>query len=364
MSERLPVEVVVPLRWARPEPPAPVNGDVGRLGEFAAYLDNLASLAHVTVVDGSAPSLVRSHTEAFGPRVRVLTPQGSGLNGKVVGSLTGIHAARHELVVLADDDVRYDPESLRAVVDALQNADVVRPQNVFISWPWHARWDTGRTLMARSVGADWPGTFGLRASAVRAMGGWDADVLFENLEMVRTAQANGLRVSNRPDIIVPRVVPSLRHFSGQRLRQAYDSWAQPGRLVAELAIVPLTVVLAVRRRRRRGLVLLAGAVVAGAVTGRQRYRPLPTPWDVPAWSLAWLVERGVLSWCTVVVRLRGGVRYHGRRVTRAAHRPGQLAPRWVNLHGSRWPWSRVAVEPSIKAGVRSAVRELGPPGKV
>ena len=143
--------------------------------------------------------------------------------------------------------------------------------------------------------------------------------------MVRTAQAAGLRVSNRPDIIVARVVPLTRHFADQRLRQAYDSWAQPGRLVAELAILPLTAVLAVRRRRC--LALLAGAVVAAAVTGRHRYSPLPTPWDAPAWSLAWVAELAVLSWYAVGVRVRGGVRYHGRRVTRAAHRPRELATR-------------------------------------
>jgi hypothetical protein len=34
-----------------------------------------------------------------------------------------------------------------------------------------------------------------------------------------------------------------------------------------------------------------------------------------------------MAWCGVFVRLRGGVRYHGQRVRRAAHRPAELATR-------------------------------------
>ena len=87
-----------------------------------------------------------------------------GRNGKVAGVVTGVRCARHERVVVADDDVRYDAASLRAVVAGLDDGELVRPQNVFTSWPWHARWDTGRSLLNRAVSHDHPGTFGVRRS--------------------------------------------------------------------------------------------------------------------------------------------------------------------------------------------------------
>ena len=54
--------------------------------------------------------------------------------------------------------------SLAKVIAALATADVVRPQNYFQPLPWHARWDTGRMLLNRVTGGDWPGTLGVRRS--------------------------------------------------------------------------------------------------------------------------------------------------------------------------------------------------------
>ncbi len=282
-------------------------------------------LADVTVVDGSEPAEADRHRAAITPQVRIIPPSGEGQNGKVLGALTGVYASRHDVVVLADDDVRHDRESIGALMGALESADIVRPQNVFTSWPWHARWDTGRSLLARAVGADWPGTFAVRVGAIHAMGGWDPDVLFENLEMVRTAKAAGCRVANRPDIVVGRVPPTAGQFWSQRLRQAYDDWAQPGRLAGELAILPTTVLLA--RRQPAALVTTAVAAVAVAGVGRRRFRKLPTPPDVPLWAVIWLGERGVLVWVALLTRARGGVRYHDQRLHRAAHSPGALRRR-------------------------------------
>lgn len=333
LASRLPVEVVIPLRW----PAGHLGRSRGRssgndpLPELAAYLERLVRLADVTVVDGSEPDEADRHRSAIPSQVRIIPPRGEGMNGKVLGALTGVYASRHDIVVLADDDVRHDGESIAALLKALEFADIVRPQNVFTSWPWHARWDTGRSLLARAVGADWPGTFAVRVSAIHAMGGWDPDVLFENLEMVRTAQATGCRVANRPDIVVGRVPPTADQFWSQRLRQAYDDWAQPGRLAAELAILPTTVLLA--RRQPAALATTAVAAVAVAGVGRQRFRRLPTPPDVPLWAVVWLGERGVLVWVALVTRARGGVRYHDHRLPCAAHRLGALSRR----HGADGP---------------------------
>lgn len=182
-----------------------------------------------------------------------------------------------------------------------------------------------RSLVARFVGGDWPGTFGVRAAALIDVGGWDHDVLVENLEMWRTAQVAGMRVSNRPDLVVQRCPPTTRQFRGQRLRQAYDDMGQPVRLVVELALLPT--VIASRRRPLTVGRLAASAVVAAAF-GKRRWRPLDTPWDVPLWAPLWLAERSILVWVALATRLlRGGVVYHGRTIRVAAHSRGALRRR-------------------------------------
>ena len=147
--------------------------------------------------------------------------------GKVSGVRTGVRLASHEKVVIADDDVRYDPAALRRVAQLLESHDLVRPQNYFSRLPWHARWDTARTLLNRCLGRDYPGTLAVRRSRLLAMGLYDGDVLFENLELIRTVRAHGGSTVAPLDLYVARVPPSAAHFWGQRTRQAYDDFALP-----------------------------------------------------------------------------------------------------------------------------------------
>jgi hypothetical protein len=313
------VEYVLPLKWSAEQ-------SERELPELAGYLRGLARLADVTVVDGSDAELVARHAGAFGPAVRVVTPRPwPGANGKVRGVVTGVRASRHELVVVADDDVRYEPAVLVRVPELLADADLVRPQNVFEPAPWHARWDTGRTLLNRALRHDHPGTFGLRRGTFLAMGGYDGDVLFENLELARTVAAAGGREVHAPDLFVVRRPPTARHFTGQRVRQAYDSFATPGRLAAELSVLPALAVAARRRRLGAAALVLAGGTVALAEAGRRRAggRAVFGP-TAPLWAPLWLAERSVCSWLAVGRRLGGGVPYAGGRLRTAAHSPRQL----------------------------------------
>ncbi|GMA86070.1 hypothetical protein GCM10025868_13200 [Angustibacter aerolatus] len=141
--DRLDAEVVIPVRWDR----LPAAEHAAEVEAMAGYLRGLSGLADVTVVDGSCPDRFAEHARAWAPSARHVAPTGGtavGVNGKVVGAMTGVLLARHERVVLADDDVRYDRDTLTQVVRLLDDADLVRPQNVFSQWPWHARWDGAR----------------------------------------------------------------------------------------------------------------------------------------------------------------------------------------------------------------------------
>jgi hypothetical protein len=156
MSEPLGLSYLLPLRWTEER----------NLAELSAYLRFLAARCEVVVVDASPPELARRHRTAWGSTVRALPPRPDlgALNGKARGVLTGVPLCAHERVVIADDDVRYEDAALRRMSRLLDDADLVRPQNYFDPRPWHARWDTARSLVNRALGADYPGTLGVRRS--------------------------------------------------------------------------------------------------------------------------------------------------------------------------------------------------------
>ena len=286
------------------------------------YLSWLSTQAEVIVVDGSAEDLFDRHHKLWGPYVThvPVAPELCTRNGKVGGVLTGAHLATSEVLIIADDDVRYDAQTLRRAEQALADMDLVRPQNYFDPLPWHARWDTARILLNRAFGGDYPGTFIVRRSAFLATGGYSGDVLFENLELLRTMKAAGAKIANRPDIFVQRIPPTIRDFRRQRVRQAYESLAQPLRFTAELSLLP-TLSYLIFRRRWKALIELVATLIAAAEFGRRRHQG--RPFFPPASALfvpAWLTERALCAWVAAWHRLHGGVQYSGENFLIAAHR--------------------------------------------
>jgi glycosyl transferase family 2 len=320
-SGELACSYVLPLR----------SRDTKRQAELTTYLRQLSRwCAEVVVVDGSSVEVFALNAQAWGGSVRhiPLLPEFASLNGKAAGVNTGIAQASYELIVIADDDVRYERPELERIVDLLEGCELVRPQNYFCPLPWHARWDTARILLNRAVGADFPGTLAVRRSRIRAIGGYDGDVLFENLELIRTVEAGGGRTISPLDLYVRRLPPSARHFWGQRTRQAYDDFAIPPRMALWLIIIPAVATAVARRRPGR---LAAGAALASFVAegGRNRAggrRIFPATSSLLA--SVWMLERGVCSWLAVIQRLRyGGVRYGDSVIRVAAHSRRKLRRR-------------------------------------
>ncbi len=302
---------VLPIRRAAP------GGDE----ELCAYLDELVRLVPVVVVDGSAPDVFAHHAERW-PRairhLRVDDDRARDLNGKVAGVVTGLRRVRTPKAVIADDDVRWDRFALSRLAALLDDADVVRPQNFFAPAPWHAVLDEARTLIARATGGDWPGTLGVRMDAYARTNGYDGDVLFENLELVRTLRAAGARELVAQDLYVARRPPAARHFFSQRVRQAYDEHARPARLAAQLAIVP-ALALATRRFGARAPLAAACVAIALAESGRRRgggTRVFPATASLAA--PLWTSERAITAWVALALRACGGVAYSNGRLRRAA----------------------------------------------
>jgi hypothetical protein len=313
------VSYVLPLRWTKP-------GPIDELGDYLRSIRT--AVDEIVVVDGSPAPLFEQHAEALGGLARHLPPDPdlTFQMGKVNGVLTGARECSGELVVFADDDVRYDLPSLRRTVRLLAKADLVRPQNFFDELPWHARWDTARSLLNRvftgdpafPVG-DFPGTLALRRSALLATGGYDGDALFENLELMRTIHAAGGRVVTPLDLYVARKPPSAAHFLSQRVRQAYDDFAIPARMGVFLALGPVVARSARRSGGARRLALgVVGSMLIAEIGRRRAGGAARFPLSGSLLAPAWLAERSLCSWLALWARLRGGVLYGRRRLPHSA----------------------------------------------
>jgi Glycosyl transferase family 21 len=317
----LELTYVLPLRW----------DEERELGELTEYLERLSGFVELIVVDGSPTEVFKSHRsswERFGVHVPP-DPDLSFLNGKVDGVFTGVRRASHEAVVIADDDVRYAEDALRRVTALLQENELVRPQNYFAPMFWHARWDSARSLLNRAIGADFPGTLGFQKSFFMTMGGYDGDVMFENLELIRKIAAAGGREVAPLDLFVARIPPDSRGFWSQRVRQAYDDLAMPARLTVFLSVLPL-VIVAVATRRTRWLIGAALVSVAAAEVGRKRGGGDKVfPASASLFAPLWLSERAVCSWLALGSRIvRGGVRYRTGTIKMAATPQRRLESRF------------------------------------
>lgn len=311
---------VLPLKWR----------EAGDVAGTAAYLKWVSRRCDVIVVDGSPSDVFDVHAAAWSDYAKIVPPD-PDLNyamGKVNGVVTGIRHADSPYVVIADDDVRYEHESLVRLRRELDRAEIVRPQNYFDPLPWHAAWDTSRTLLNRSFWADYPGTLGIRRDFFMSLGGtYDGDTMFENLELMRTVEAGGGTVFSPLDLYVHRQPPDSGHFFSQRVRQAYDDLAQPARLFPTLAVLP-TVLLAGRRRKKVVTALALGGVGFAELGRRRAGGTKVFPWYTSFTAPLWIAERALCSWLAVWSRVRrGGIAYGGGIVPMAANSPKELRRR-------------------------------------
>lgn len=290
--------------------------------ELTRYLQSIASHVEVIVVDGSPDGVFEAHHRRWGDVTHIRPDERWDFPfRKVTGVLTGVVAATHRLVVIADDDVRWTPDLLAAAAERLGDHAVLRPQNYFVPHRWHTRWDTGRILLNRLFGGDWPGTLVVDRDLLLVAGGYDGSAMFENLELVRTLKAAGGHEVVALDLLIPRRPPEIGQFLDQRVRQAYDEFARPWRLVVELAVLPALIV-----GRRRVAMTLLGVSIVLAELGRRRGNGTSVFGRFDAlWAPAWVAERSLTSWLAALAKARhGGITYRGTVIGKAATPPRRL----------------------------------------
>jgi hypothetical protein len=309
-----PCSYVVPFRQ--------IATDAGTLATLANDFRRLGSRCEIVVADGSPPADFARHDAAWGRLCRhvPLDPRWRFANGKVNGVLTGIDAASHEYVVLADDDVVHERADVDRLCALLAEADLVVPQNYFRPLPWWARVETARMLVNRAIrpAGDYPGTYALRRSVLRRIGPYDGDVLFENEAMRLHFARHGARVVHARNLMIARRPPTFAKWREQRVRQAYEDLDLRSKTAIFAALLPAGGLV--------GVTLGAGATAAYAATvaataialaavGRDGAAASVIPASTSLAAPLWVLERAVsvhrAAWARLV---RGGCRYGDRLI--------------------------------------------------
>ena len=311
-----------------------VRFDAGEAGRFRDYFRLLAGAGcEVLVVDGSPREVFNAHAEAWGGACvhAPVDPQYKYLNGKVNGIHTGVSLAAHECIVLADDDIRYTPDDVRRMSEMLDTFEMVRPQNYLKPLPAWARTEAARMLINRAWMAegDYPGTLGVRREAMRRLGHYDGDVLFDNEEIVRHFRAHGARIAYARDFFILKRPPGFRKWVEQRPRQAYEDFVMRTKTAFFAALLPALALLWFAAGW--GWALAAGAVVAcGAVLvaarglgdGAARFFP---PW-LCLYAPLWVAERVASTYWAFYWRVaRGGYPFGDRLLAKGTGRAWRVA---------------------------------------
>ncbi|HEX8397680.1 MAG TPA: glycosyltransferase family 2 protein [Pyrinomonadaceae bacterium] len=283
--------------------------------DFRRYFGLLRACGcEVLVVDGSPAEVFDAYDEAWRNRCRhaAVDPQYRYLNGKVNGIHTGIALAAHERVILADDDIRYTPDDVERMSRLLSDYEMVRPQNYFLPLPFWARMEAARMLINRAWlrEGDYTGTLGVTRSAMRRVGHYDGDVLFDNEEIVRHFRLKNARIKYARDFFVLKRPATFRKWIEQRPRQAYEDFIMRAK-TAFFVLLPIALVLfwsfgGFAFALGFALLVALGAIFTAALglnDGATNFFPISTVFYAPLW----FIERSFSTYWAFYWRFtRGG----------------------------------------------------------
>lgn len=209
--------------------------------------------------DDPALAVVRSLAAEFPDRdiAVVVDPRQHGANGKITNLINLYPAARHEILVLADSDMRADPDFVATLV-----ADLERPGVGAVTCLYLGRPEPGLTsalgaqfinhhflpqvLISRALGSE-EGCFGATIALTRAtlarIGGFDAlkDILADDHEIGRRVRGLGLRVALSRALVDDTVnEPDWESLLGHELRWARTiRQANPAGFAASVVTLPV-----------------------------------------------------------------------------------------------------------------------------
>jgi hypothetical protein len=290
--------------------------------EFDNYFQLLRQAeCEVVVVDGSDRETFDAHHRVWAGTCRHKTVDSrfGYLNGKVNAIHTGVEAASHEKIILADDDVHYEPDEIASICERLEKFDVVRPQNFIEPLPWWARSEAARMLINRATlrAGDYPGTCAFRRAVMLRDGDYDGDVLFDNEEMIRHFARRGFTIDYNINLLVRKNPPRFRKWLEQRPRQAYEDFALRWKTFFFASIFPVVGFLTLIGNSRTMMAFAAALMVGSmllAFAGRRRGRAAQVfPYSTCCFAPLWILERAASTYVAFGWRLfRGGYPFGDR----------------------------------------------------
>lgn len=295
----------------------------------------------VLIVDGSPAEIFSAHDAIWckskDEAIRHVTvnPQYTYLNGKVNGIHTGVALAAHEKIILADDDIRYTHENVRRMNALLSEYEMVRPQNYLRPLPFWARMEAARMLINRAWirEGDYPGTLGITRAAMRRVGHYDGDVLFDNEEIVRHFRVHKAKIFYARDFFVLKRPPSLSKWLEQRPRQAYEDFVMRTK-TAFFFLLPIVFIAALLIFGWQAALTLALIVACGGILlaakglGDSAMRVFPV--SICLYAPLWILERtGSTYWALYWRIIHRGYPFGAKIVAKGTGRA------WVS--GGRMP---------------------------
>ena len=327
--------------------------DAEEMRDFNDYWELLSNLnCEVLVVDGSPPEVFSAHKNYWSNCRHIpVDSRYRFQNGKVNGMITGAKAAKHEYIIMGDDDIRYEPEDIQRMIRRLEEYDLVRPQNYFSPSPWWTNIDAGRILLNRAYfpEGDFPGTLGFRKTPFLISLPYDGDVLFDNEEVVKHLQNRGAEVLFDRNFFIRRKPPSFEKWLEQRPRQAYEDFVMKKRTAFFLAFLPTLLLLSASKKKKTAGFLAAAVGIFSMFRARkgrskevEEYLPAKTLFYAPLW----IFERSISIYLALYWRItKGGYPFGDKVIKKGTGRAWTENKQAPNLHQAEGSNATIPLEP-------------------
>ena len=164
---------------------------------------------------------------------------------------------------------------------------------------------------------DYPGTCGLRRSAMLRVGHYDGDVLFDNEELVRHFIVKGASVCHARDFFILKRAPTLSKWLEQRPRQAYEDFVMRAKTLGFMALLPLAALTLWLWGAGAAVIYVlavAGVSMALAERGRRGVARRYFPARVTCHAPLWVLERALSVYWALYWRLFHGGYPFGERL--------------------------------------------------
>ena len=312
-AEQRPVSVLKPLHGAEP----------GLCENLRSFVDqDYSEMQIVFGVRHGADAALPVARELIGNRrerdiALVVNPRATGSNLKVANLENMLPAAKHEIIVLADSDMRVDPRYLASVTAPLQDPRTGAVTCLYKGMPFGGLWSRLGAMhinfaflpsallgdMLKTGGGCFGATIALRRATLQRIGGFARirDELADDHRLGDAVREIGLATVLSPYIVENHVAePSLASLWRHELR-----WARTVRAMAPLgfagSIITHTIILAVLAAAAAGFSAAAcWLVVASCVLRWISAGVIARNLDLPTGGFWLLPLRDILSFAVFI----------------------------------------------------------------